>query len=403
MPILRSLLTVRACCPGPAVGACRSAHTTTDGVTHPGTNRLARSAAGRPGTPPGPRVSRRDRGASGLTKLLTGKGAFHGPSRAAARDRRADRSLGSHRHLLVQRSRRRCRPDRGDAGRRRPAGRVHARRVADRPPDQPARPGAGPEPGTELVAGHLGAHLAGGRRGRGDRDRGRRRYRRPRPGRRRVRGVRPAGAGRDQAARHRLRRLRRVRRPVLRARAPAGPRALPLRPARPGARLVSWVGRPPDERNRRRPGPQGPGRYAGYGPGQRCLRRGRSRGRRPHRLPAAGRWRRLPAQSAAAQALAATIPARPAGAGPRQRRRCIGGRQAHLQDRRRAAGGPAGRPGPGGLRGRRVPGPLLVRVPGGRAGRRLGLAAGSSVPAERAAAGTARSWAGRTGSWSPSC
>ena len=60
------------------------------------------------------------------------------------------------------------------------------------------------------------------------------------------------------------------------------------------------------------------------------------------------------------------------GAGPRRRRRCIGGRQAHLEDRRRAAGGPAGRPGPGGLRGRRVPGPLLVRVPGGRAGRRLG-------------------------------
>ena len=32
-----------------------------------------------------------------------------------------------------------------------------------------------------------------------------------------------------------------------------------------------------------------------------------------------------------------------------------------------------------------------------------GPAAGSSVPPERAAAGTARSWPGRTGSWSPSC
>ena len=43
--------------------------------------------------------------------------------------------------------------------------------------------------------------------------------------------------------------------------------------------------------------------------------RSRGRGRRPHRLPAAGQRRRLPAQSAAAQALAAAIPAPPAGAG----------------------------------------------------------------------------------------
>ena len=257
-------------------------------------------------------------GASGDTKLLIGKGACHGPNRAAAGDRRADRSPGSHRHLLPRRSRGRRRPDRGDARHRRPAGRVHPRRVADRPADRPARPGSRPEPGTELVAGHFGAHLAGRRRGRCGRGRGRRRYRRPRQGGRRVRGVHAEGAGRDQAARRRLRRLRRVRRPVLRAGAPAGPRALPVRPARPGTGLVGRVSGPPDERARRRPGPQGPGRYAGHGPAQRCPGRSRGRGRRPHRLPAAGQRRRLPAQSAAAQALAAAIPARPAGAGQRR-------------------------------------------------------------------------------------
>ena len=89
------------------------------------------------------------------------RGPCHGPNRAAAGDRRADRSPGSHRHLLARRSRGRRRPDRGDAGHRRPAGRVHARRVADRPADRPARPGSRPEPGTELVAGTLGCAPGG--------------------------------------------------------------------------------------------------------------------------------------------------------------------------------------------------------------------------------------------------
>ena len=75
------------------------------------------------------------------------------------------------------------------------------------------------------------------------------------PGGRRVCGVRPAEAGRDQAAGGGLRRLRRVRRPVLRARPPAGPRALPLRPARPGAGFFSRADRQSNERTRCCPGP----------------------------------------------------------------------------------------------------------------------------------------------------
>src|SRR5215472_7544118 len=100
--VLPACLT--ACCRGLLSGACYSGHTTTDGVTHPGTNRLAQTAAGRPlyspGTPPLRRVSRPHLGASGRRKLLTGKGNRHGTSLAAASGRRTDRSPGTHRHLL---------------------------------------------------------------------------------------------------------------------------------------------------------------------------------------------------------------------------------------------------------------------------------------------------------------
>ena len=193
----------------------------------------------------------------------------------------------------------------------------------------------GLNPGQTWSPGHLGAHLAGGRRIRGGRDRGQRRHRRPGPGGRRVRGVRLCRSRARPGSLWRASTFtagswsQYFELVLLLARGPYLFGVHVLAPA-----SSAGPSRQTDERTRRCPGPQGPGRYAGHVPGcsgQRCLRRGRSRDRAPSSATCC--W--LTASATCAIRCGAHSGGHDPGASGRNRR---GGRRRGRRRRRRVGG-----------------------------------------------------------------